>query len=927
VRTKRAIWITLLCAALVGALCFPYPAFANSVIVTFDAGGWGDFTIVHGTLGAYGNPNQGLYGGSAAGNCNSFPASYTVNRVDFVLNVVYTITGFAYDHKESGGGSTGGVVILYDSSDTVLATYTPSYTGSSSWHTYSNSSINVAGVKKVSIQNSACGGAGYQVYLDNASITATDTINPTNTPTATPTATLNPSIDGWNKPIRAADVRIADTSYHGVQNPFGGVGLLPWSGATHNEETAFGFSELAYAPVFAVRDGTIDSVDLLTNTSGNSCTNASAAAPYCYAVIYGDNTYYLVKYEDTYIVTESIDGGRKIRYFLQGVQVTVGDAVTAGCQIGKSVPMKGFGESEWPIGAVLLQGIEPDGISSFDITQKLVNPPIGNRCASTRGAACTLTQNPDFQISEGGWTVSPGHPDMLSVVPYIVPDGGIIFPMSVQQTLNLDSQAQYKISLQYAVQPGATNQTFTVALGTTVHTITSSANLSGALIEKTFDAATYIPDQASGLYTLQITALTGQADQTDLRFICVSDANDQVVAPGGGCIVLDPMFSQTWSSSPWAVGGDPAALVPGGMAVVYDGSTLSQSITLNPAEGGGNINYDLQVTYRRQGVASTGKSIALDWSFGSQSGSLTAATDQVWRDYIDTFGIATNSVTATLTLTGSGSDAQQTAQISKVCIAPHDGGTAPGYRPPPPFEAGCRFCVYSPTGDVATDLGELQQWLGCQFYQLWECQAKILLRYIWQTLVNILTLLGFFRLWLSATIINLTSWGNGNLLIFIRWLEGQISNAVSNLVLAIFNWHDSAGGSPTNIWDFLIAVLGALVEIIKAIISLVGSIVQLIISGVIGFLVNGIGGFLGMIQSIINGIAYSSSQVQVDWLPNCADPQSALFVICAASAGIEQELSLTPIPVLVPVILGAGAFGLIWWAINRFIRAVSGDGE
>jgi hypothetical protein len=67
--------------------------------------------------------------------------------------------------------------------------------------------------------------------------------------------------------------------------------------------------------------------------------------------------------------------------------------------------------------------------------------------------------------------------------------------------------------------------------------------------------------------------------------------------------------------------------------------------------------------------------------------------------------------------------------------------------------------------------------------------------------------------------------------------------------------------------------------------------------------------------------------VQVDWLPNCADPQSALFVICAASAGIEQELSLTPIPMLVPVILGAGAFGLIWWAINRFVRAVTGESE
>jgi hypothetical protein len=929
VRQKRAIWIMLLCAALVGALFIsPVPASADSFTVTFDEGGHA-YTIVVGMLdGPGGDYGESYYGGNfvrstqapSANDCSAISSL----EVDIPVNPWDTITGVAAGDAKFGDPPTATYftqVLTLKSGGSTLYTNSRQVGPLNNWNDYPLSGLNWTGGDTLTVQNAICWASpNFRLGIDNITITYTAGSEPA-TPTLTPTATPNPLPTSWSKPLRHIDQKSDDVSFHPGRYYSTSLGsqIVSFNPLEPDAVMNVGFSQTPGVNVFAVQEGVIDSVQPL-----NACASVDG-----YCLIWWNtqlsNTYYYALQRGAYLISESLNDGRHVNYILQTPRVVAGDTVSAGCLLGSTLSLKiitMFQLTAEPVseGAVFVQGVAEDGVSAFDLSPLLSVEPAGTACHVVN-SECALVNNPAFTGTRG-WERHPDQPDL----PFSVSEfgSGMAFPGAAQQLLNLDSAQQYSITIQYSVDEHAPPQAFTIQLGNEIATV---ALADGRHNQRTTDAATFTTDRPDGLYVFGAYAQPGEADQAWLEFVCVSEAGTAPPSPVGGCLVVDPYFNQRFADSPWTASADPLAVVPGGMAVVPDGGSIRQAITLNPGEGGANVDYDLQVTYRRQGIASDGHSISLGWQFGTASGTLTpASTTQTWAEVTDTFGLATASETAPLILTAHGSHPTEAAQIAKVCIVPHQGGTAPGYQPPAPFTGGCRYCVYSPTGDVATDLSEFQQWLSCQFFQLWECQAKILLRYIWQTLVNILTILGFFRLWLSATLINLVAWGNGNLLVFLRWLDGQISNAVTNITLAILNWHDSAGGGAT-IWDFLIALVNGLVEILKALVSLVGSIVQLILSGIIGFLVNGLGGFLSMIQSVLNGIAASSSQVQVDWLPNCADPQSALFVICAASAGIEQELSLTPIPMLVPVILGAGAFGLIWWAINRFIRAVTGEGE
>jgi hypothetical protein len=300
-----------------------------------------------------------------------------------------------------------------------------------------------------------------------------------------------------------------------------------------------------------------------------------------------------------------------------------------------------------------------------------------------------------------------------------------------------------------------------------------------------------------------------------------------------------------------------------------------------------------------------------------------------------------------------GSDSGQAAQISRVCITPHEGGTPPGYQPPAPFEGGCRFCVYSPTGDVATDLSELQQWLACQFYQLWECQAKILLRYIWQALINILTLLGFGRLWMSSVIIGLVNWGSGNILMFARWGDSELQNlgirfgnaltstisvtniisgggaTLGDIILALIQGLFNLGqqiinGIATPIIQLLQQIIAGIFDLAKLIILLLSTFITVLSGGVLGILTNIFGFLLGMYQSILNGFATAASSVVVpEWIPNCADSNNALFVVCTAVYGIEQGLNTGPMVLIIPVGVGLASLNLILWGIGKIRESLA----
>ena len=58
---------------------------------------------------------------------------------------------------------------------------------------------------------------------------------------------------------------------------------------------------------------------------------------------------------------------------------------------------------------------------------------------------------------------------------------------------------------------------------------------------------------------------------------------------------------------------------------------------------------------------------------------------------------------------------------------------------------------------------------------------------IWQILTGILVFFGYFRMWLNAQLGEFVTWGNGNLLVALRYVNGlavnlgaQIANAIQS---------------------------------------------------------------------------------------------------------------------------------------------------
>ncbi len=166
-----------------------------------------------------------------------------------------------------------------------------------------------------------------------------------------------------------------------------------------------------------------------------------------------------------------------------------------------------------------------------------------------------------------------------------------------------------------------------------------------------------------------------------------------------------------------------------------------------------------------------------------------------------------------------------------------DGSLPPGYDPPPPGgDIACRVCTYAPVGDLATDFSDYVGWLGCRLTQLWECQLRIVLYAILQAGIDLLTLLAFIRIWLSAVISGGIAWTNGNMLVFARYLGGQFTNLgisfQNNLInLRSFTLITSGGAG---FWDAIVAIANA-------------------ISGMVGQLISGIGTpIIALLQQIVS---------------------------------------------------------------------------
>lgn len=130
------------------------------ITVTFDAGGYEDYSILQGTVQAFGNGGNALRDIRTCANCNNKAEINvlfdTAQYVDAISVDVYTL----FD-------TITWSIIAYDGSDNVLWSDSGNpVTNEIAWTTLSYTALDISGVRRIKISNGN-GSGGFSTFLDN----------------------------------------------------------------------------------------------------------------------------------------------------------------------------------------------------------------------------------------------------------------------------------------------------------------------------------------------------------------------------------------------------------------------------------------------------------------------------------------------------------------------------------------------------------------------------------------------------------------------------------------------------------------------------------------------------------------------------------------------------------------------------------------
>jgi hypothetical protein len=627
-----------------------------------------------------------------------------------------------------------------------------------------------------------------------------------------------------------------------------------------------------------------------------------------------------------YKITVSIDGDRLVKYIVKSPLVQAGQTVSKGCILGTTVDWytNGFktgnvlGQMVLGGGLTIVQAIDTTDDSIVDIPPLLLGEPLNLLCGRTANSqTCKLVTNPTFTNSLYGWTVEEDPFNHLT--PSTDTSGGLSLKGKIRQDLNLDPAQEYKITVIYhANEPSTVN--FQLQLGTEDAQNITHAFVGSETQTTVIPAQTYTANNTDGTgnyYTLSLSDMNGgSTSPVIIDFICVSNPADDLPVDTSGCIFVNSEFD---SNSDWTLSG---AVISQGYALASDGDTLSETITLNRKGDGSAQPYLITALARASTTLDSGDSFTLSYTFGSSSGDLAPDISSAieMTESSHTFNIST-SATDTFTVSVAG-PASKSVIIDSLCITSGDGDPVPGYTPRP-ISGVCKVCIYAPVGDLVVDTPNLFGWFWCSLRQLWDCQAKTILYGIWTALVNILTLLGFLRLWLAGTFTSFSVWSNNNLLIFARWLNGVITNAVAGL--------GAKPTSSTNLWDALIAVVNAFRDVILRLLDDIMTLVMAVVGVVINaisftamILLSVLTSVLGIVPQILSAIvtAFNTTAATLPpGAPTCSDPTSLTYYPCLGFYILDNTIFSGPIQWLIPLGMGALAFERLIWALEQISEA------
>lgn len=686
--------------------------------------------------------------------------------------------------------------------------------------------------------------------------------------------------------------------------------------------------------VHSAFDGTVDGVTPLNIsdpciTFDISLLGGLTSIPSYTCIFSSGGAVQALDYHTASVVTVTT-GSTTLSYVVNDARVTAGQSVSKGCILGLTLPLFTLKPSLGIGSATGLWEKSPDGYTivqgrasslPFDVVPQFVEQPADLECGTSGGGVgssgqgCSLVKNASFAPANDVW-----YSNEIPVSPLGASQGLWLKSATTQQLL-LDPAATYTIDvvahLLMPPDPGVTYD-FSLQLGsgTAITVAVTDALPNTYQITGTTYAAT-----SGNIYDLVLTPTSNTREMVAVDFVCV---NDGVAPPTelSDCILGNPYFND---ASAWQHTGT-VAFEPG-IATLDDGATISQTLMLAPKDSG-DQEYKLEVHFRKKGTFVGGEYAAIDWAIASATGSSDHSTDQLGSTILsDTFTITTKD-DYTLTLQANNSHSTVQVQITSVCLATSDGVPTPGYVSRPPITANCRVCSYSPLGDVNVDLGEAIGWLFCSIAQIWHCQAKTILMGIWTQIVNILTFIGFARLWLAYTMDSAIKWVGADLQVFARWLNGEFLNLAARFM-------PSNSGSGTNLWDALIAFFNTLASVLNRLLDTIVGLAMALLS-IVGLIITIIGNilmllvrfFLDLMQTILSLITsmLNAPATLPPGTPICDTSASMIPESCVPIFMLDHTLfdAASPIAFLIPLIEGLAGFGLLFWAWGKFRSAIIG---
>jgi hypothetical protein len=247
-------------------------------------------------------------------------------------------------------------------------------------------------------------------------------------------------------------------------------------------------------------------------------------------------------------------------------------------------------------------------------------------------------------------------------------------------------------------------------------------------------------------------------------------------------------------------------------------------------------------------------------------------------------------------------------------------------------QTACEECSYNPVGDLFQDIPRLIEWLWCGLSQLFDCVLRNVLFGLWQTIIRIIQIIAFLRLWAGLIIERAIAWVLGNLGVLAAWIGGHIINLLTAIGTPILNFASGFINGVLSLlaglWGFfqqVLVVLSAIATFLTSAVGLVGNGFQFVVSIVeqIWHFISQVVGIVPiLIGSLIAGLNASAASIP-SWAPACNNPSSLLYYPCLGMYVLDNTIFLGPVYYLVPIAIALVAWQVIGWAIKQFREALT----